>query len=253
MACIRSTRNLWMIGICVCALVGQVAFSNSIKHIRPELGYVPKPVSAAFLKGSAMGDEQLVFRIMGLMLQNSGDTFGRFSPLKLYNYADLRQWMALEDTLDPQSDYMPSMAAYYFSQTQNGGDVHYLVDYLYEHSKNNVQKKWWWLMQAIYLANHKMEDPDLALKVALPLRNKDLPVMAQQLLAIIYEKRGEFDQAFDIITEIQRNVDDIPERELRYMEYFAEERLKRLDDYEAEVKKHNKRLNTPPPLAPTHQ
>ena len=59
--------------------------------------------------------------------------------------------------------------------------------------------------------------------------------MAQQLLAIIHEQRGELDQAYDIIVEIQRNVEDIPEKDLRYMNYFAEERLKRLEEYQQEV------------------
>ena len=196
---------------------------------------MPTPPSADFLKGMSMGDEQFLFRAVALMIQNSGDTFGRFSPLKLYNYEDLEKWLFIQDTLDFRSNYMPSMCAYYFSQTQNKEDIRYLVDYIYEHSKKDVKAKWWWLMQAIYLANHKLEDKELALKVAKPLKNKDLPVMAQQLLAIVHEQRGEFDQAFDIITQIQENVDDIDEKDLRYMHYFAEERLKRLEDYEKEM------------------
>ena len=134
------------------------------------------------------------------------------------------------------------MSAYYFSQTQNPEDVRYLVDYLYEHARKNVQDKWWWLMQAIYLANHKLKDPDLALKVAKPLANKELPVMAQQLLAIVHEQRGEMDQAFDIITGIQENVDDIEEKDLRYMQYFAEERLKRLEEYQQKLESMGKSL-----------
>lgn len=216
----------------VITLVGQLSFAWSVKTIRPELGYVPTPPTEEFLKGAALGDDQFMFRMMALMIQNSGDTFGRFSPLKLYNYKDLSQWLFLEDTLDSKSNYMPSMSAYYFSQTQNTKDIRYLVDYMYEHAKKDVKNKWWWLMQSIYLANHKLEDPDLALKIAKPLRNKDLPVMAQQLLAIVYEKRGELNQAFDIIKEIQENVDEIDEKDLRYMQYFAEERLKRLEEYE---------------------
>lgn len=236
--------------LCVIA-VAQIAFTSSIKHIRPELGYVPTPPTTSFLKGIALGDEQFMFRAMGLVLQNSGDTFGRFSALKLYNYKDLSQWFALQDMLDAQSNYMPSMAAYYFSQTQNVKDVRYLVDYLYEHSRRDVKNKWWWLMQAIYLANHKLEDPDLALKVAEPLSDPGLPVMAQQLLAIVHEQRGELDQAFDIITEIQKHTADIEEKDLRYMEYFAEERLKRLEDYEKELKKVGRSLILNAPGAKT--
>ena len=231
--------------------VMQIALAVHIKPVRPDLGYVPTPPSASFLRGIAMGDEQFLFRAVGLIIQNSGDTFGRFSALKLYNYQDLAVWLGLQDMLDPRSNYMPSMAAYYFSQTQNTEDVRYLVDFLYDHARQDVVHKWWWLMQAIYLAHHKLKDPDLALKVALPLQHKDLPVMAQQLLAIVYEKRGELDQAFDIITEIQKHTEHISEKDLRYMEYFAEERLQRLEDYEKELKKSGRSLL--PPLLPPNQ
>ena len=231
----RRKKNQILTALLVAVGIGQVAFAWNVKDIRPELGYVPTPPSAEFIDGLALGDRQFLFRILALTIQNSGDTFGRFSPLKLYNYEDLRSWLYLQDILDPKSDYMPSLAAYYFSQTQTVADISYLVDYLYDHAKQDVTNKWWWLMQTIYLANHKLKNPDLALEVAKPLRNSELPVMAQQLLAIVHEQRGEIDQAFDIIKEIQRNVEDIPDKELRYMNYFAEERLKRLEEYKEEL------------------
>lgn len=229
----RHSSSLAPVLVLLIALVGQISFAWNIKDIRPDLGYVPTPPSAEFMEGIALGDNQFLFRSVALMLQNSGDTFGRFSPLKLFNYDDLSKWMRLEDGLDHTSDYMPSMAAYYFSQTQNVEDVRYLVNYLYDHSVHNVKDKWWWLVQAIYLANHKLKDAELTLKIATPLGAKDLPVMAQQMLAIVYEQRGELDQAFRIITEIQKNVDDISEKDLRYMQYFAQERLKRLEEYKS--------------------
>ena len=224
-----------MIGLLLVVCVGQIGFSWQMKDTKPALGYVPTPPSEEFITGLAMGDEQFLFRLTALMLQNSGDTFGRFSPLKLYNYKDLARWFTLEDILDSRSDYMPSMAAYYFSQTQNVSDVRYLANYLYEHARHNAKDKWWWLMQAIYLANHKLKDQDLALKIAQPLRNSELPVMAQQLLAIVYEQRGEMDQAFEMLSEIQKNVENIPEKDLRYMHYFAEERLKRLEEFQEQA------------------
>lgn len=246
--------------ICLAVLALQVAFSWDIRDIRPQLGYVPTPPSAGFLKGMAMGDDQFIFRSMALMIQNSGDTFGRFSALKLYDFNKLQKWMTLLDGLDPVSDMMPSMASYYFSQTQNVKDVRYMVDYLYTHASRDVEKKWWWLIQAIYLANHKLEDSDLALKVALPLKNPKVPVLGQQMLAIVYEKRGELNQAYDMIVGIQESVDKIPERELRFMQYFVEERLGRMEDYEKKLEELHKPMGPdiykevpkPETLSPEH-
>jgi hypothetical protein len=104
-----------------------------------------------------------------------------------------------------------------------------LVDYIYEHSIRDIEHKWWWLVQAIYLAQHKLNDLDLALKVARPLVDKRVPVWAQQMAAIVHEKRGEMGDALSIMETIAKNADAIPERDLRYMQYFVKERLDRLD------------------------
>lgn len=223
----------------------QVSLSWNTRSLRPELGYVPTPPKASFLKLLSMGDTQFTFRAVALMIQNSGDTFGRFSALKLYDYKKLGTWFELQDLLDSKSDLMPFMAAYYFSQTQTTKDVIHMVNFIYDHSTKDVQKKWWWLMQGIYLANHKLNDDALTLKLALPLENPKLPVMAQQLLAIVYEKHGEMQQAYDIIVNIQKNVDHIEDKDLRYMEYFVRERLHRLEEYEEQMKKMGKPILPP--------
>jgi hypothetical protein len=229
----------------VVLLATQVSLSLSTRNLRPELGYVPTPPKSSFLNILSLGDTQFTFRAVALMIQNSGDTFGRFSALKLYDFKKLKAWFVLQDELDSKSDIMPFMAAYYFSQTQNTKDVIYMADFIYNHSIKDVEKKWWWLMNGIYLANHKLKDPELTLKMALPLKNPKLPVMAQELLAIVYEKRGEMEQAYDIIIDIQKNKDHIDEKDLRYMQYFVEERLNRLEDYEKYLKKSGKTLLPP--------
>lgn len=245
---VKQLRFLLLSFVAIGLLATQVFFSFEARNLRPELGYVPTPPKASFLNVLSLGDKEFVFRAVALMIQNSGDTFGRFSALKLYDFKKLKAWFTLQDGLNSKSDIMPFMAAYYFSQTQNTKDVIYMVDFIYNHSIKDVQKKWWWLMQGMYLTNHKLNSPELTLKLALPLKDPKLPVMAQELLAIVYEGRGEFEQAYDIIMDIQKNVDEIDEKELRYMQYFVEERLNRMDSYKKEMEAIGKQLL--PPVKP---
>jgi len=204
-------------------------FWSQTRGIRPELGIVPPIPSKEELALLQMGDSQFYFRALALQMQNAGDTYGRFTALRQYDMSKVQQWGALLDTLDATSDMMPAMVAYYFSQTQNEKDVRPLVNYLYEHSTRDIKHKWWWLLQSIYLAEYKLNDMDLALKVASPLVNKDVPIWAQQMAAVVREKRGEMDDALAIMETIKDNADAIPERDLKYMVYFVKERLKRLD------------------------
>lgn len=208
----------------------QVGFWVETRHKLPEMGIVPEVPGRTAVKALSFGDEEFYFRLLGLDIQNAGDTFGRFTELYKYDFRKLYAWFKLLDSLDQQSDYMPFLASYYFSQTQNVPDVRYVVDYLYEHSQSDPSKNYWWLSQAAYLAEHKLKDQDLALKVASPLEHADTaPYWARQLPAFVHERRGEMDDALRIIQNIEENSENIPPSELKFMTYFVKERIKKLD------------------------
>lgn len=206
-----------------------VLFWANTRTIRPSLDVVPPVPGKEELAVLKMGDDQFYFRALALEMQNAGDTYGRFTALRNYNMDRIYHWFTLLDGLDSKSDMMPAMAAYYFSQTQNEEDTRPLANYLYEHSIRDIKHKWWWLLQAIYIAQYKLKDMDLALKVSAPLVNKDVPIWAQQMAAVVREKRGEMEDALAIMETIKDNADAIPERDLKYMVYFVKERLNRLD------------------------
>ncbi len=207
----------------------QMAYSWQVRGMKPNMDIVPPAPRAEGVEAVSLGDSQVFFRILALTLQNSGDGFGRFTPLKNYDYGKLAQWFTLLDRLDPRSDMIAAMAAYYFAQTQNTPDVRYVVDYLYAHAMKDPAHKWWWMIQAIYLSMHKLNDMELALKVAQPLLHPDVPAWAQQLVAVVHEKRGEMDDALSIMEAIKDNAKHITDQDLRFMQYFITERLHALD------------------------
>jgi len=208
----------------------QIGYWYKTSDIRPDMTIVPEVPGRVSLHALTFGDDEFYFRSLAFMLQNSGDTYGRFSPLRYYDFNKLYNWFMLLDELDSKSNILPAMGSYYFSQTQNTADVRYIVDYLYAHSIHDVEHKWWWLLQAIYLSMHKLGDMDLAIKAARPLQNDKVPVWAREMTAVVYEKRGEMDDALRIMETIKNNVHDIPESDLKYMTYFVKERLKKLDE-----------------------
>lgn len=220
----------------------QLSFWQQTKDYRPSLDIVPVPPGEQSVEALTFGDDEFYFRVLALQLQNFGDSYGRFTALRNYDYARLYSWMTLLDTLDARSNMLPAMAAYYFSQTQNREDVRYMTDYLYEHATRDVADKWWWLMQGSYLASHKLNDMDLALKMAQPMVNPDVPAYAQQMVAVVHEKRGEMNDALTIMETIRDNAKYITENDLKFMRYFVENRLHALD-----------KLSPPSPDAATPQ
>ena len=214
----------------------QGAFWYHTRNIQPEIGIVPDVPGERTVKALSFGDEEVFFRLYALNIQNSGDTFGRFTALYKYDFKKLSAWFHLLDGLNKESNYLPAMATYYFSQTQNPTDVGYIVDYLDAYTLDRVKEKWWWVVQGVYLAQHKMDDLDRASKLAARLSGvKGIPIWAQQTPAFIHEERGEFGDALKIIEDIMKNPEEYSQGELNFMKYFVDERLGRLDSVKKEL------------------
>ena len=238
-------------------LAAQGGFWYHSRSIMPEMGIVPDVPGERTVHALSFGDEEAFFRLLALNIQNSGDTFGRFTALYKYDFKKLHAWFHLLNGMNNESNYLPAMTSYYFSQTQNPADVRYLVDYLDEYTKDRVKEKWWWVVQGVYLAQHKLNDLDRALVLAERLRGvRGIPIWAQQMPAFIHEKQGEFGAALAIMEDIMKHPEDFSQGELNFMRMFIDERLhrldevkKELDDIAAEQKKKNVPLMMiqPPP------
>jgi len=219
-------RTYFLLGIFLCL---QIGYWYRTSDILPDMSIVPDVPGHQALHALSFGDDEFTFRVLALTLQNAGDTYGRFSPLRYYDFNKLYNWFNLLDELDAKSDMIPAMASYYFAQTQNTADVRYIVDYLNIHGARDVAHKWWWLLQSIYLSMHKLDDMDLALKAAKPLNDEKVPAWAREMTAVVYEKRGEMEDALNIMEAIKKNAKDLSDKDLKYITYFVNERLGKLD------------------------
>lgn len=206
---------------------GVTGWFTGSRHIFPELHILPPVPSKLHIKAASFGDEQLYFRTQALTLQNAGDTFGRFTPLKHYDYQQLERWFMQLNSLDPLSHFLPSLASYIFSQTQHPPDNKHIVRYLEHHAQQHPSRHWWWLSQAVYIANHKLNDKPWALKLAYQLASikGNIPLWARQMPAFIHRDLGEKDASLAIMQGIARSVDNLSPGELQFMEHFIRERL----------------------------
>lgn len=214
-------------------LLLQIIFWYKTENIKPNLGIVPEVLTLSTAKAFAFGDEEFYFRYKGLRIQNTGDTFGRFSPLKDYDYSKLYNWFVLLDNLDSKSNYIPSLVAYYYSMTQNSKDVIYLIDYLRQHADRDPNNKWWWYYQAMYLADNIYNDKDLAIELAEELKNKspsNAPLWTKQMLAILLSDKGEKCEAIKIISGILTEYENknISDKEINFMNFFIKKQIEEL-------------------------
>ncbi len=216
--------------------LGQIFFWYNSNDIKPQFEIVANPPNKSLIKAMALGDKEFLFHSLALRLQNSGDIFAGFAPLKNYNYKNLYNWMILLDDLNYRSNIIPHLATYYYSNTQNKQDLIYIIDYLDKHADRNIDDKWLWLTHAILLANGKYNDSQKALilsdKLAKNTSDKDIPLWTKQLSAFIYADMGDSCMAFaiikNLIDEHEQNKRQISAQEMEFMRHFIKNRLDKL-------------------------
>ena len=154
---------------------------------------VPSPRGAMAM---TLGDSEFAFRSGALTLQGLGDGGGRVTPLKDYDFDRLGHWFWLLNALNPASEHVPLIAAYYFGVVHDPEQVSVLVDYLTAVGQNPAGEKWRWLVQAAFLARHRMKDMDRALDIAYTLSrmkplDAPLPIWAKEFPAFILIDTGK--------------------------------------------------------------
>ena len=212
-------------------LLFQIIFWSKTENIKPKFNILPNAPSHNLIKIISFGDNEFLFRILALRIQNAGDIFGGFSSLNNYDYSLLYQWLKILDSLNSKSNLTPSFASYYFGHTSSKEKAIYIAKYLEEHSVKNINEKWWWMFQAIYIATNSLQNKELALKFAYELSkaNSGAPLWTKQMPAFINLKYGNRCAAFkiisNIITESNAAGTKIKAKELNFMRYFINERL----------------------------
>jgi len=176
-----------------------------------------------------LGDAEFSYRFLALALQNLGDVGRDVTPLKDYNYERLGRWFFLLHGLDPVSDHVPLVAAYYFGGTKVPRDAGVVVDYLRVAGAIPIGEKWRWLAHAAYLAQHRMHDLQLALKLAYQLAkmpNSDtMPQWARQMPAFILNERGDGEASRKLMENMLVTEKNAHPQEIGFMKSYLIEQL----------------------------
>lgn len=196
------------IALCV---VLNIMFWFSVRDVRAKWGNVPPVPSSEYLSSMGFGDASFAYRANGIMIQNLGDTGGRYTPLKDYDYERLTEWFFLQDHLDPRSNYIPYLAGYYFSGVQIPEKFYPVLDYLKQVGQRPDGEKWRWLAQAAYVARYSMNDLDKALELANILSETapdDAPVWVKQMPVFVVKAKGDKELAYALTLEILKSSAD---------------------------------------------
>jgi len=204
----------------------QVALAIWLRAVQPYWPVLPPAPTPRALAAQSFGDPEFTYRLRVMELQNFGDTGGRTVALKDYDMNVAAQWLRALDLLDSKADHHVLLAARYFGLTQNTADVEPLVRYIQEHVALNPERKLQWLQDALYLAQARLKDMDLALSVVDQLAEYDFPAMstlAYQLPALVHEKAQDYVRAVRLMERaLERTRGRGQAQEIAFMESFIQ-------------------------------
>ena len=209
-------------------LLNLLLWSGS-RYERAAWDNIPPAPSQEAVSAMTLGDPQLAYRILGIMLQNFGETGGRSTVFQDYNYQHLGDWFLLEHFLEPRSDFVPFLAAYYFGASNVKEDLNYVVDYLAKAGKYDMPNKWRWLAQAIFIARFQQEEKEKALEMAYDLARIDYPGMpgwSKQMPAFILADLGNKEAAYVFLMQLlQDGVQKFHPAEVNFMRGYICEKV----------------------------
>ena len=137
-------------------------FSNRIK---PTFIITPYPPTKTEIEALSFGDKQFFYRKLAFNLQNAGDKFGHYTNFAQHDYYKLRRWFEALDNIDKKSQYIPYMAAYYYSIVQDTERSKIIAEYITNYAKKDPQQHWRLLTTAAYIyykevgkSNKKIEE-----------------------------------------------------------------------------------------------
>lgn len=146
--------------------LAHASFAWHHRDLRPDLTILTQPPSPRVIEATAFGDSQFLYRVWALNLQNAGDTGGRATPMRNYNYDYVIGWLETLRVLDARAEFHAFIAAHYFSQTPTKSDVRKVVDFIVRDAEETPQTKWPWFLEAAVIAQSKLSDLPLALSIA---------------------------------------------------------------------------------------
>jgi hypothetical protein len=224
----RSTIVLYLCFTVVIAL--NVGFWLHARKILPQWDNVPPVPTASSASISMLGDRGAAYRMMGYTLQNLGNTGGRYTSLKEYDYDALERWFFTTHELDPRSDFVPFLASYYFGALDDEPEkMSHVTDFLVEAGMAPYPQKWRWLAQAVYMARFKEKNLDKALTLAnkLAAMPGDMPPWARQMPAFVNMAMGNKQASYELMVRMLKSgADELDPNEIRAMlDYICDQTL----------------------------
>jgi hypothetical protein len=160
---------------------------------------LPTPLPAELLRAASFGEDLAAAKLLMLWLQNFDNQPGLSLPFSALDYTNLAAWLKRVLELDPQAQYPLLAASRVYSEVPDLEKQQLMLDFVEDEFKRDPNRRWPWMAHVVYVAKHRMKNPQLALHYARSLSahavGPEVPHWAKQMEIFVLEDMGELESA----------------------------------------------------------
>lgn len=177
----------------------QLAFHSYQPDVTLEARQLPKPVSLELLRAAGLGEDVVAAKLLMLWLQSFDNQPGLSLPFAALDYGKLTGWLGRVLELDHHAQYPLLAASRVYAEVPDLAKQRLVLDFVEREFKRDPNNRWPWMAHAVYVAKHRMKDPQLALHYARSLSEHalgaEVPHWAKQMVIFVLEDMGELESA----------------------------------------------------------
>ena len=196
-----STVPLPVLAVFIISLVIQVSWSYTQPAAFASPEALPDVPDIRLLRLSGLGEPDALAKIIMLWLQAFDNQPGVSIPFARLDYPRVINWLDALLDLDSRFQYPLLSASRVYTETPDNGRKRQMLEFVHRRFLEDPVRRWPWMAHGVYVARHRIGDPQLALKYAKALRvNSDsAPPWVTQMEIYVLEDLGEFESARIII------------------------------------------------------
>lgn len=162
-------------------------------RIRP----LPQPPRAELVQALGFGDHVTIAKLTMLWLQSFDNQPGISIPFAALDYARLIRWLEVIVDIDPLAQYPLLAASRIYAEVPDPARAAAMLDFVERAFLDDPNRRWPWLAHAVYVAKHRLHDPERALRYATALAEHatEAPEWARQMRIFVLEDMGEIEAA----------------------------------------------------------
>lgn len=178
----------------------------------------------------SLSDPVALARMTMLWLQSYDTQPGISVSFKQLDYDRVIRWLDLVLALDPGGQYPLLSASRVYAEVNDEDRQRKMVDFVHKRFLEDPNHRWPAMAQAVYVARHRLKDPDLALEYARDLSTyataENIPQWIKQMQIYVLEDMGDLEAAMVLIGGLLESGQIKDEQEIR----FLQQRLQQLRD-----------------------